>query len=230
MGAAVFCGLAFLCFAAGPLLARVEAIPPMAALAFLALGAGLGLVSAELALVAVIQRRATWLHYIGFLGMLPLAFVVAVMIVGLVKYPAINDISTDVEEPPGFTHAPSLAGNEGRDMAFPRTFKTLIREEYPGLRSLIVDAEPAAAYAKALELAEQRNGWTITRESPLEMTFEGIAVTPMLRFQDDFVVRVREHENGAVIDMRSKSRQGKGDLGANAKRIRAFFEELKPLL
>jgi len=226
MGAAVFCGLALLCFLTGPLLARLEAISPMAALAFLALAAGLGLVSTELALVAVIQRRAAWLHYLGFLGLIPLGFVAITMVMGLVKYPAINDISTDLEDPPAFTHAPNLRANEGRDMAFPQAFKSIIRERYPDLRPLNVDAEPDVAYAKALEVAKQQEGWTITHESSEEMTFEGVAVTSMLRFQDDFVVRVREHEKGARIDMRSKSRQGKGDLGANAKRIRAFFNEL----
>lgn len=230
MGAAVFAGLALLCFVMGPLLARIEAVSPMAALAFLALAAGLGLVSAELALVAVLQRRAAWLHYLGFLGLIPLGFVAVTMIVGLVKYPAINDVSTDLDDPPSFSHALSFSQNEGRDMAFPDTFKVIIREQYPDLQPLRVNAEPSQAYEKALDLAKQQAGWTITHESPEEMTFEGVAVTAMLRFRDDFVVRVREHENGAVIDMRSKSRKGKGDLGANAKRIRAFFDELKALL
>lgn len=230
MGAAVFCGLALLCFVTGPLLARLEAVSPMAALAFLALAAGLGLVSAELALVAVLQRRAAWLHYLGFLGLIPLGFAAVTMIAGLVKYPAINDISTDIENPPVFTHACSLGANEGRDMVFPDTFKAIIRERYPDLQPLRVNAEPSEAYEKALEVAKRQEGWTITHESPEEMMFEGVAVTAMLGFRDDFVVRMREHENGTRIDMRSKSRKGKGDLGANAKRIRAFFDELKALL
>jgi len=39
---------------------------------------------------------------------------------------------------------------------------------------------------------------------------------------DDISVRVRESGGGAVVDIRSKSRDGKGDMGANAARIRAF--------
>ena len=227
MGAAIFCGLALLCFVTGPLLARLEVLSPRAALGLLALAAGLGVVSTELGLVAVIQRRAEWPHYLGFLGLIPAGFVAVSMVVGLVKYPAINDISTDLEHPPAFSHARSLPGNEDRDMTFPEDFKAPIREKYPDLGPLALDVAPETAYERALELAKAQEGWTITHESPEEMTFEGLAVTSLLRFRDDFVVRVREHDGGAVIDMRSKSRKGKGDLGANAKRIRAFFAELK---
>jgi uncharacterized protein (DUF1499 family) len=33
---------------------------------------------------------------------------------------------------------------------------------------------------------------------------------------------VRPADGGSVVDVRSKSRDGQGDLGANARRIRAF--------
>ena len=45
--------------------------------------------------------------------------------------------------------------------------------------------------------------------------------------QDDFVVEVRPQDGGSVVQMRSKSRDGKGDVGANAARIKAFFEKLR---
>ena len=51
--------------------------------------------------------------------------------------------------------------------------------------------------------------------------------TRIFRFVDDVVVRVRPAEGGgAIVDVRSKSRDGRGDLGANAARIRAFAEKL----
>jgi uncharacterized protein (DUF1499 family) len=39
-------------------------------------------------------------------------------------------------------------------------------------------------------------------------------------------VRVRAAPNGSVVDVRSKSRDGQGDMGANAARIRAFRDAL----
>ena len=41
-------------------------------------------------------------------------------------------------------------------------------------------------------------------------------------FKDDVVVRVRSSARGTLVDLRSVSRVGEGDLGANAARINAF--------
>jgi len=53
-----------------------------------------------------------------------------------------------------------------------------------------------------------------------------VATSDLCRFHDDFAVRVRPDDGGAVVDMRSKSRDGKGDLGANAERIRSFLVDI----
>jgi uncharacterized protein (DUF1499 family) len=69
-------------------------------------------------------------------------------------------------------------------------------------------------------------GWRIVAAVPEEGRIEATATTPLLRFKDDVVIRVTSRGNGSRIDMRSKSRLGKSDLGANAKRIRAYFRAL----
>jgi uncharacterized protein (DUF1499 family) len=51
-------------------------------------------------------------------------------------------------------------------------------------------------------------------------------VTRIFRFVDDIVVRVRPSNGGSIVDVRSKSRDGRGDMGANAARIRAFRDKL----
>ena len=49
----------------------------------------------------------------------------------------------------------------------------------------------------------------------------------VFRFVDDILVRVRPGDGGgALVDVRSKSRVGRGDMGVNAARIRAFTEKL----
>jgi len=48
----------------------------------------------------------------------------------------------------------------------------------------------------------------------------------MVRFKDDVVVRVAPATNGSRIDVRSVSRVGRSDLGANARRIRMFLTAL----
>jgi uncharacterized protein (DUF1499 family) len=42
-------------------------------------------------------------------------------------------------------------------------------------------------------------------------------------FTDDIVIRVTPAQNGSIVDLRSVSRVGKSDLGANAKRINQFI-------
>ena len=46
-------------------------------------------------------------------------------------------------------------------------------------------------------------------------------------FIDDFVIRLSPQDNGTRIDVRSKSRVGVSDLGANASRARGFFSKVR---
>lgn len=70
-------------------------------------------------------------------------------------------------------------------------------------------------------------GWELGRTDAGVMEVEGVATTPLLRFKDDFIFRVRPGAGGgSIIDGRSRSRLGQGDLGANAARIRAFFKKV----
>lgn len=48
----------------------------------------------------------------------------------------------------------------------------------------------------------------------------------MLGFKDDIVIRITPEERSARVDIRSLSRVGKSDVGANAKRIRRFLARL----
>ncbi|MBN2312024.1 MAG: DUF1499 domain-containing protein [Candidatus Hydrogenedentes bacterium] len=142
----------------------------------------------------------------------------------------LNDISTDLDDVPRFVHAPKLSGNRGRDLAFPVSTAGAVAAAYPDLAPLDLPCSPGDAYARARRVARGTPRWTITYEDVEAFTFEGVAVTRLCRFRDDFVVRVRPgREGGAVIDMRSKSRIGKSDLGTNAKRIRRFLSAVEQI-
>jgi len=56
---------------------------------------------------------------------------------------------------------------------------------------------------------------------------EAIDTAKWFGFQDDIVVRIKADGSGSRIDIRSKSRVGNSDLGANAQRIREFTQRLK---
>jgi uncharacterized protein (DUF1499 family) len=146
------------------------------------------------------------------------------------QVPPINDISTDLANPPAFTHAATLPENAGRDMGFPPGNAPLIKQGYPELQPLHLAVEPDIAYHRAVETARAAKDWVVTHEDAAARVFEGIATTKTFRWRDDFVVRiVPGPSGGSIVDMRSKSREGKSDLGANARRIALFFEALRKM-
>ncbi len=55
---------------------------------------------------------------------------------------------------------------------------------------------------------------------------EATDTSRMFRFVDDIAVRIRPDGTGSRVDVRSKSREGKGDLGVNAARIRRLRDAL----
>lgn len=216
-----------LCATGGPLLARAQLIPSMMGMGLFLLSGLVGLVAIGVALVAAVRFQAYLPAMIGVLGILPLLAVIATTIQST-RYPAINDITTDLESPPAFTHAMELPANVERDMTFPTAFAEPIKGHYDDLAPLPLDVTPEIAYRRARDMATQEPFyWEITRDDEAALTFEAIDTTRIFQWKDDIVVRIRPHgEEGSQVDMRSKSRDGKSDLGANAKRIRRFFEAL----
>jgi len=139
--------------------------------------------------------------------------------------PPINDITTDLDTPPAFADAEVVPEYAGRDMNYPADFVLIVRESYPDLTPLRLDDAPADAFLRSVAAAESL-GWEVLAQDSGAGTFYARDETSIFRFVDDVVVRIRPDGSGSQIDVRSKSRDGRGDLGANAKRIRAFFDEL----
>ncbi|MES2562218.1 MAG: DUF1499 domain-containing protein, partial [Pseudomonadota bacterium] len=96
---------------------------------------------------------------------------------------------------------------------------------YPDIQPRLLESPPAAAFDRALKAARNM-GWEIIAAVREEGRIEATATTRWFRFKDDVVIRVQPQGTGSRIDVRSKSRLGRSDLGANAKRIRAYWREL----
>lgn len=214
----------------GPLAAYLEVIPPLAGFGVFALAIPVALIGTLLAIVSLIRgpadRRGT--AWQGLLScVLVLGVILAVAAPGG-NVPRINDITTDTQDPPTFVHAQTLPANSGRDMSYPGPdFAHQQQDGYPDLAPISLSMPADEAFVVVRETAGQMDGWTITEERPATRTLEGFQTTAIFRFQDDFVIEVREAGTESVIQMRSKSRDGKGDIGANAARIRSFFEALR---
>ena len=138
--------------------------------------------------------------------------------------PSINDITTNLADPPAFASDPA---DRGRDMSYPPDFVAQVEAAYPDLATHAMSEAPADAHAKAVAAGE-RLGWEITRSDADAGTFEATDSTAIFQFVDDVSVRIvpAMRGSGSLLDIRSKSRDGRGDVGANAARIRAFIAEL----
>jgi uncharacterized protein (DUF1499 family) len=70
-------------------------------------------------------------------------------------------------------------------------------------------------------------GWEIAEADAAAGRIEATDTTFWFGFKDDVVIRIRPAEDGgSIVDIRSKSRVGMSDVGANAARIRAFRDRL----
>jgi uncharacterized protein (DUF1499 family) len=97
---------------------------------------------------------------------------------------------------------------------------------YPDLGTLQSSRNYGETYAAALETAGAL-GWEIVRDDVNAGFIEAVDTTAIMGFRDDVVIRVRTTDAGTRVDLRSASRVGVSDVGANAKRIRAFAERFR---
>jgi len=100
------------------------------------------------------------------------------------------------------------------------------RTAYPDLLPVLMPLLPAAAFKKALAAAESM-GWEVVGVDAAAGTIEAVDTTKFFGFKDDVAIRVSATADGSKIDIRSKSRVGRGDVDTNARRIRAYTERLK---
>ena len=91
--------------------------------------------------------------------------------------------------------------------------------EYPQLQPQRFAKPADQVFAAALATARDM-GLEVTSAEKGEI--QAIATTRILRFKDDVTISVARDGQGAIVNVRSKSRIGKGDLGANARRIAEF--------
>lgn len=135
----------------------------------------------------------------------------------------IHDITTDTQNPPIFTAAIAQRGSGANPLEIDEEVIALQQQAYPDLQTLRSKLSLDEAFDRAVQVATAL-GWDIYRQDRNAGFIEAVDTTRIMAFKDDVVIRLRTNAQGTVIDLRSVSRVGEGDIGANAKRIRAFTE------
>ena len=154
--------------------------------------------------------------------------------------PFIHDVTTDFENPPQILAAADLprknppeyvgeemVGDTGKSVAASQM------EAFPDLTPIFINFDMEAATERA-RAAITSMGMEIIAEGPVSeesgsgWRIEAVYTSTWFRFKDDFIVRLTSTgDDETRIDVRSKSRVGGSDLGANAARVRAFSEKVK---
>jgi uncharacterized protein (DUF1499 family) len=162
-------------------------------------------------------------------AILPLIIAIpAFAAVNLSSTPTMNDVSTDLSDrlefDPEVTAQRTSAepGDEQR-----AHFDALQQQAYPDLAPIVVALPPEQAFEQAKQAAESLPGWQVTSADAATGRIEATDTSRIFHFVDDVVIRVRPDGAGSRLDVRSRSRDGLGDMGVNAKRVRAYSEAVK---
>ena len=190
------------------------------------------------------QRTGAGLVLAAGASAIPIATVVL-----SVGAPAIHDITTDTEDPPRFDAIVAVRGSASNPIEYrgPALAATQ-RAAYPDIQPLVLAGNPGDLADVALAVVREL-GWQVVAAEPFGpeeirdtgrgsrrasepyrgVMIEATATTFWFGFKDDVAVRLR-NAGGApgatTVDVRSISRIGIGDLGANAARIREFLDRL----
>ncbi|WP_417617584.1 DUF1499 domain-containing protein [Oceanisphaera sp.] len=212
---------------------------------------GLLLLLAGLGCALLLLPLALWQRQ--WLAMVPPALLLLLVLPFVIRaftLPAIHDISTDTRRPPALTAALTLRSASDHDTDY--AGEALAQQQqatWPEIKPLIVHA-PIKQVHTQVKVLIARRGWTITANSDTQL--EAVARSTLFGFSDDIAIRltpVALSDTGSAepttsdrltpnqqpstvatrVDMRSASRVGKSDLGANAERVRAFLTELDQL-
>jgi len=164
------------------------------------------------------------------LGLLLLAYPSYLGLKGL-RLPEIYDVTTDPYDPPRFEAVARLRTREANPVAYGGlSIYQLQRIAYPDVEPLEVNATPQQAYDAALAVVTKRKWRIVDARAPQpnrrDGRIEAIALSPIMGFRDDVVIRVRPLGGGSRIDIRSASRYGWHDFGTNASRVTSLLEAI----
>jgi len=139
--------------------------------------------------------------------------------------PPIHDITTDTANPPTFKALVPVRANAPNTLEYSQEVARQQRERYPDIKPLILELPAPQVFERALQAARNA-GWEIVATDADAGRIEATDTTTFFGFKDDIVVRLTPIGSRSVVDVRSVSRVGRGDVGTNARRIREYLKRL----
>jgi uncharacterized protein (DUF1499 family) len=189
----------------------------------------IGLVYLVIAMRSDLERNRNLVIVSMILGLVPVG-IIGPQMAAAGDVPPIHDITTDTANPPAFIAIVALRENApngyeyGVTEAWPaEKLGATTMEVYPHLKPVESDLSVADAVDRT-EDALRAMGLEIVAVDKEAGLVEATATTFWFGFKDDMVVRIVGNGEGSRIDLRSMSRVGQSDVGANAARITDFVD------
>ncbi|MCB1475747.1 MAG: DUF1499 domain-containing protein [Rhodobiaceae bacterium] len=152
------------------------------------------------------------------------------VITTVVDKPALNDVSTDLQNPPAFIAAARVRKADENPVAYNPANAAIQQQAYPGIEPVELKLSAEEVYRLVLEKVVAERWQVLDERQPvnaIEGRVEAVAPSLIFGFRDDVVITVDAlGEEASVVNMRSASRYGRHDLGRNADRIYDFLGEL----
>lgn len=146
-------------------------------------------------------------------------------------YPELNDISTDLDDPPALTVALKTRTAGMNPVLPPSPAQAKLQaQKYPDITGRRYDL-PLDRTLAAVEAVLSHTDWKLygpmrSPDNEDEISIEALAYTTFLAFPVDVSIRLLDEGDTTYVDMRSASRYGRHDLGDNAARVRQFLDDL----
>jgi uncharacterized protein (DUF1499 family) len=216
---------------------RSEQASPPIGIAMVTLGVVLAAAAVAVAMVSGIE---IWRH--GYSGLLRLfrAVMVAMLLLAYpallasraLQLPVLNDISTDIADPPVFSTTPSVVAARGgySPPDIDRRLRNAQERAYPAVKTLVLESDPEDAFQLVRDAVKTLK-WRVVEEVRPDDNrglgrIDAIDETRLMRFRDDITIRLRWTGSETRVDIRSASRVGRHDFGANARRILRLMQQI----
>jgi len=188
------------------------------------------------AAVAVIWqtgRKGAGVLIVGVLASAVLLAYPGYLAVQAIRLPVLNDISTDLDDPPVFSR--SRAALTARSNQMPDNLAMAERraqkQAYPNVQPILLDLDADEAYKAVLKVAAAKR-WKIVEQTPPGGRsglghVDAVARGLVLGLPDDITIRIAPQAGQTRVDVRAVSRIGRHDFGENARRIEKFADALE---
>ena len=150
---------------------------------------------------------------------LPPLAIVATVLQSSTSAVVLHDITTDTLDPPQLVELLKERGADSNSTLYSSAKANKQQQLYPELEHVKNSLTQQQNFDIAL-ISAQAMGLRIVSSDAKQGRIEAVDTTFWFGFKDDVVIRCQDFR----VDLRSISRVGRSDLGANAKRIEQFIE------